>query len=575
MLASVTFDAGVVTVIGTSGDDLIQLVGSADFQTFTVDVNGDESVFSTFNRSDVSSVSVFAGNGDDTVINTLLNDTMISGQGGNDNLQGGFLQDSLFGGAGNDTLTGRHGDDFLSGQGGDDILRGTNGLDTLRGGLGEDTISGGGGNDILFGDAGSDTIIGGDGDDEVLGGAGDDSIFGNLGDDTLNGGVGNDTLAGGEGNDFAVAGEGNDRVFGNEGNDILAGDEGNDLVAGNDGNDRVLGGEGDDRLLGGDGDDSVAGFSGNDRILGGEGNDSLGGSSGDDIIDGGGGDDDISGGAGDDRIDGGSGIDEIRLFGSQFTNDFTQFGNLTQVNDFRLPGSTIDAFLNGTDLVSTVENASFWTGGDKPPVASIDSLAAVADQRLVIQPIIVANSDGSNRAAAFGIPEQRDEIISRIDQIFGQAGVDVRFLTGVQFNDTFSNGNLGEDRTESDLDQILSRAQAAGVTSSNPNVINLLFVQSAPGTQPSVLSPTVAAVLDGNGIVLETHSRLDFSSVRERIAAATAQGIARNIGLVPTTDGDNLLNPDILGLSATLEDEPFLTAGQIAQIVDSEFTRPI
>ena len=83
MLASVTFDAGVVTVIGTSGDDLIQLVGSADFQTFTVDVNGDESVFSTFNRADVSSVSVFAGNGDDTVINTLLNDTMISGQGGN------------------------------------------------------------------------------------------------------------------------------------------------------------------------------------------------------------------------------------------------------------------------------------------------------------------------------------------------------------------------------------------------------------------------------------------------------------------------------------------------------------
>ncbi|MBC6478250.1 MAG: hypothetical protein GDA56_11155 [Hormoscilla sp. GM7CHS1pb] len=55
-------------------------------------------------------------------------------------------------GWGNDILTGDSGNDTLDGGPGDDILTGGSGNDTLDGGPGDDILSGGGEHDWLYGD---------------------------------------------------------------------------------------------------------------------------------------------------------------------------------------------------------------------------------------------------------------------------------------------------------------------------------------------------------------------------------------------------------------------------------------
>jgi hypothetical protein len=58
--------------------------------------------------------------------------------------------------------------DLLSGDTGNDLLNGGDGNDDLRGDEGADTITGGGGNDAIQGSVGADTIDAGAGDDNVL-----------------------------------------------------------------------------------------------------------------------------------------------------------------------------------------------------------------------------------------------------------------------------------------------------------------------------------------------------------------------------------------------------------------------
>ena len=62
-------------------------------------------------------------------------------------------------GWGNDILTGDSGNDTLDGGPGDDILTGGSGNDTLDGGPGDDILSGGGEHDWLYGDEGSDIFV--------------------------------------------------------------------------------------------------------------------------------------------------------------------------------------------------------------------------------------------------------------------------------------------------------------------------------------------------------------------------------------------------------------------------------
>ena len=66
---------------------------------------------------------------------------------------------------------------------GDDSVTGSQGADSIIGGLGNDTLSGNGGNDSIDGGAGNDSIDGGFGDDRLSGGTGADTLTGGFGAD--------------------------------------------------------------------------------------------------------------------------------------------------------------------------------------------------------------------------------------------------------------------------------------------------------------------------------------------------------------------------------------------------------
>lgn len=249
------------------------------------------------------------------------------------------------------------------------------------------------------------------------------------------------------------------------------------------------------------------------------------------------------------------------------------FFNMRVVADFRIQEAGF-IFENGTGLLINVETVDFTDGFDPTPIEEV-ALNTVLE-RVVVQPIIVADDDGSNQAAFLGTADQEAEILARIDRIFNQAAVDVRFLEEVQFNNTFVNSGSIEDRPQSDLAEIISQGENAGVFHSDSNVINIFFVQNAPGAALSSISPVNVALLNDNGVVLQVHELLQFEGARQTNAFALVQGIARNLGLSPALGTSNVLNPEIVGIGASASDlEPFLTGGQAEQIIASYLTRPI
>ena len=136
------------TVVGGTGDDVIQAVGGTNH--------------------------LLGGSGNDTIEGSFGTFT-ISGGLGNDSITlGSYASGELFGGAGNDTITavaqrdqytmhGGNGDDVLTGIGNfssiNEVYYGDAGNDTISSLGGNDTISGGKGNDVLFGGGGNDVFI--------------------------------------------------------------------------------------------------------------------------------------------------------------------------------------------------------------------------------------------------------------------------------------------------------------------------------------------------------------------------------------------------------------------------------
>ena len=121
------------TIVGTSGDDVLQGTEKADV--------------------------IWAGPGDDKVYGGLGNDIVCGGPG-DDLIHGGRGNDWIEGGAGADRVFGDLGDDHVSGGGGD--------RDEVSGGLGIDTVNGGAGNeDLVRGDYGYDRMDGGPGSGDI------------------------------------------------------------------------------------------------------------------------------------------------------------------------------------------------------------------------------------------------------------------------------------------------------------------------------------------------------------------------------------------------------------------------
>ena len=183
-------------------------------------------------------------------------------------------------------------------------------------------LTGGGGNDEIDGYAGNDTLDGGDGNDKLDGGEGNDRVLGGNGDDAVDGDgykdPGSDVVDGGAGYDYfegwgqpdqlqrqptvtlTLDGAANDGRPGENDNvtnvedfqmyvvGSLTGSDGPEKFViynpGNSGPSTLVGRGGDDELVGNDFDDSVDGGAGNDHVEGGLGNDTVTGGPGRDTI---------------------------------------------------------------------------------------------------------------------------------------------------------------------------------------------------------------------------------------------------------------------------------------------------
>ena len=164
------------------------------------------------------------------------------------------------------------------------------------------------------------TIVGTDGDDTLRGTPGPDIICGLGGNDTIYGLGGDDIIVGGPGDDTLYGGD--ETLIGDtDGDDTLFGDGGDDTLYGGNGNDTLWGGPGDDTLEGNRRDDTLHGGPGADSLNGGGENDTLWGGAGDDMLLGHAADDTLHGGPGDDTLVGGNGADT--LWGGPGIDDLT------------------------------------------------------------------------------------------------------------------------------------------------------------------------------------------------------------------------------------------------------------
>ena len=524
LLAGIFFDAATstVTVAGSSGDDAGSFlqVDSTTYRAILLDVDTRE-----FAVSDVDQV-VFIGFGGDDAFNN-----------------GSDVEGVLLGGSGNDTLRGGSQADFINGGSGDDDLFGNQGLDRIIGGNGNDEIQGGTGNDQIFAGDGANRVFGEGGDDLIFGGSDVDRIFGGTGIDQIFGLDGNDFLSAGNGGIEGTSGVAQaDLVLGHGGDDFISGGTGLNVLYGGNGNDTIVGGSGENRLHGQNGNDELTGGSSNDFIAGHLGNDILIGNAGNDFI---------LPGQGNDTVDAGLGVDFINF-------DFSFSGFNLNASDTRLVSQH---FAEGIDTIDNSEMLRF-TDGQR---LTSDQIG----QRVTVQPIVLANDNGSNQAAFFGTAAQQAFIEAEIDRIFAVAGVDIDWLDTNHFNSTRNNtGNIGASgiRSRQDLGTILSQGDAAGVGSADPLVIDAYFVEVAAGFRDVGESTANGLALLGEGgtTIHIGDTLLDSQQGLETIAAVVAHEIGHNLGLGHVDTLSNLLGQGTE-----------LNPSQISTINDSQFAQEV
>ena len=279
----VTVNLATLTVSGDDADgdtltNIRNIIGSAFADTLTGDsgdniIEGGAGADTIMGEGGIDTVS-YAGSedsdGNDVGVEVDLAKTMQGVFNSNGNINedaaGDMLTniENIIGSAFADTLTGDSGDNIIEGGAGADTITGGAGNDILEGGAGADEITGGAGNDILEGGAGNDMLDGGTGDDTFEGGAGADMITG--GDHS----VGGDTVSYASSKDGVVINlntfqgkqTARNSMSGDEHLDYLVGIENiigsayGDSLSGKGGKNTLEGGAGDDILQGGAGDDT-------------------------------------------------------------------------------------------------------------------------------------------------------------------------------------------------------------------------------------------------------------------------------------------------------------------------------
>jgi Ca2+-binding RTX toxin-like protein len=436
-----TFNAGVLTVIGDSAANSIQI--SRDAAGRILVNNGGVTVTGgTPTVANTSQIRAFGLAGNDAL---TINET-----------NGALPAAHLFGGADNDALTGGAGADELFGQAGNDSLLGR------------------GGNDLLFGGGENDTVVGGDADDQAFGQGGDDLMIWNPGDDTdLNeGGDGIDVVqvSGGNGAEQFTATANGSRVRFDRVNPapfaIDIGTSESLAVTANGGDDTFSATGNLSALIavtvdGGAGIDTIRGSNGADVLLGGDGNDFIDGNQGDDIASLGAGDDTFQWdpGDGNDTIEGQDGTDTLLFNGANINEKMAVSANGQRVRFFRdIANITMDLDnvesivaktlggaddlvvndLSGTDVVNVVADLSATGGGDDGQPDNV----------------VVNGTNGDDVAVITGTgPDARVADLSALVSVSGAiAGSDRLTVKGLAGADVVDASELSADSTLLTLD---------------------------------------------------------------------------------------------------------------------------
>ncbi len=343
--------AGADTLVGGDGNDVLN--GDADDDLIVGGDGADTIDGGTGNDTVSYSMSAAA------VTVNLTTNTASGGQAQGDVLSN--IEHLIGSSAHGDTLTGETGENLIEGGGGDDTLDGGGGSDTLLGGTGDDTYIINNSGVTITEDAseGTDTVI--SSIDFILGdhlenltltglaalnGTGNDlanTLTANNSGNTLNGGDADDTL---------IGGTGNDTLNGDAGNDTLEATEGNNTLNGGADNDTLIAGTGNDSLHGGDGNDTLDFRTDNNSLVG-------------DIADGGAGNDtviiDQSENTGTSTIfDGGTGRDTLQVWGTSgatLSLDSLNANNFERL-DFSSDASSTHVSLTSASIMQLVNNTS-------------------------------------------------------------------------------------------------------------------------------------------------------------------------------------------------------------------------
>ena len=193
---------GINRIDGGDGNDRAQLKMAWATEALTIDLNTSSSFLGTGLLTNVESVDLTTGSGNDSVTghqSSSMHDAVQTGDG--DDIvtlwMGG--SDTVYGGAGNDLLA------LTYAVPTDGVWLIDTAADTVNGGY-KGQFNGMGSNDVWFTgierfsftdlSSGNDDIRTGDGADTLNGGGGNDKLVGNGGADSIDGGLGNDRWGG-------------------------------------------------------------------------------------------------------------------------------------------------------------------------------------------------------------------------------------------------------------------------------------------------------------------------------------------------------------------------------------------
>tara|TARA_R110002049_G_scaffold50370_3_gene143006 strand:+ start:3222 stop:21794 length:18573 start_codon:yes stop_codon:yes gene_type:complete len=184
---AVTVNAGSHTLLieGTAYNDYVYVFPWGGYYRVYSNFDGIRS----YPVADIDELIIDVGDGNDYVLASyfLFDPVTVFGGNGRDTISGGAGDDTLYGGPGRDLIYGNRGNDLIFG-GADN--------DRIWAGSGNDRVRGGGGNDAIWGDDGNDVLLGNDGDDRLFGRSGQNILIGGLGSDRLSGQQGDDILIG-------------------------------------------------------------------------------------------------------------------------------------------------------------------------------------------------------------------------------------------------------------------------------------------------------------------------------------------------------------------------------------------